>query len=114
MEYLHLCRKCEHKWEEEYSMKVDPPTICPNCKVEGEVQRLIFGGSGRGIVELTGQDLKDKIKSDAKQLSKEMYSSEKVYANLLGEDKYQKLQTKMDAAKRDNLKQNRPTFKSGR
>ncbi len=104
MEYEHLCRSCAYEWEEEYSIKADPPTLCPKCQVEGQVQRLISGGSGKGIVELTGRDLIDKVKADTLQLKKEMYSSEKVYANLLGEDKYQRLQTQMDQAKKERPK----------
>jgi putative FmdB family regulatory protein len=102
--YEHLCNACHHEWEDEYSIKDNPPTVCPSCQVDGQVQRLISGGSGRGIVELTGQELTSKIKSDAQTLKKEMHSSEKVYANLLGEDRYQGLQSRMDRAKRERPK----------
>ena len=54
----------------------------------------------KGIVELEGQDLVDKIKSDAQKVKKEAAKDEKVYANLLGEERYQALQTKMDQQKR--------------
>lgn len=98
--YEHICLSCNHKWEDEYSIKSDPPKTCPACAQES-VKRLISGGSGRGRVELTGQDLIDKIKGDAKQLKNDAAQKEKIYANLLGEDKYQSLQTRMDNQKRN-------------
>jgi putative FmdB family regulatory protein len=97
--YEHLCETCKHEWEDMYSIKTDPPKVCPACNAE-TVKRLISLG-GRGVVELTGQDLVDKIKSDVKVLKKDAAASEKVYANLLGEDKYQSLQTRMDQSKRE-------------
>ena len=97
--YEHLCNTCKHEWEADYSIKLDPPKTCPSCAAE-TVTRLISLG-GKGVVELTGQDLVDKCKADAQQLKKDAAAKEKVYANLLGEDKYQSLQTRMDKQKRD-------------
>jgi putative FmdB family regulatory protein len=74
---------------------------CPQCEAEGkdqEVKRLIALGS-KGVVELYGQDLVDKIKGDVRKLKADAAKDEKVYANLLGEEKYQSLQTKMDQQK---------------
>lgn len=98
--YEHQCQNpdCKYEWEEEYSIKEEPPKICPNCK-ECTVKRLISLG-GKGVVELTGQDLIDKCKADARQLKKDAAKSEKIYSNLLGESKYNELQTKMDQRKR--------------
>lgn len=87
--YEHLCNNCQHEWEDVYSMKQDPPTQCPSCKVEGKVQRLISGGSGRGIVELTGHELKDKMKAEGQELKKAAMKDERILANLVGEAKYQ-------------------------
>lgn len=97
-EFFH--ENCKHEWEEVLSIKAADPICCPKCNKEGNIVRLISGGSGKGIVELTGQDLIDKCKSDAQQLKKDMHKSSSVYANMLGEDKYQALQTKMDRQKR--------------
>jgi putative FmdB family regulatory protein len=97
--YEHRCDTCKHEWEADYSIKVDPPKECPSCKAE-TVTRLISLG-GKGVVELTGQELVDKVKADAQQLKKEAHSKEKIYANLLGEQKYQDLQTRMDKQKRE-------------
>lgn len=75
---------------------------CPQCKEavkEQEIKRLISLGS-KGVVELTGQDLVDKCKADAQVLKKDAAAKEKVYANLLGEQKYQDLQVRLDKQKR--------------
>jgi hypothetical protein len=86
--YEHLCQSCNYEWEDEYSIKADPPTTCPQCKSEGQVKRLISGGSGKGRVELTGHEYKEKVMSDAKALKREAYRNENVMANLVGESKY--------------------------
>ena len=98
-DYEHECTACQHQWEDTYSIKVDPPKICPKCGLE-TAKRLI-SLNGKGVVELTGQDLVDKCKADAKIIKKDAANSEKIYSNLLGNDKYQALQTKMDQRKRD-------------
>lgn len=98
-EYEHRCDTCQHEWEDTYSIKAEPPKACPSCKAE-TVTRLISLG-GKGVVQLTGQDLVDKVKADAQTLKKDAAAKEKVYANLLGEDRYHQLQTKMDKQKRE-------------
>lgn len=97
--YEHQCNTCNHEWEDSYSIKADPPKVCPSCSAE-TVTRLISLG-GKGVVELTGQELIDKVKGDAQQLKKDAAKSEKVYANLLGEQKYQDLQNRLDKQKRE-------------
>ena len=82
-----------------YSITKDPPKLCPQCNQE-TAQRVISGGSGKGVVELVGQELVDKLKGDAKKLKGDAAASEKVYANLLGDDKYQALQQRIDKQKR--------------
>lgn len=96
--YEHRCDTCKHEWEDSYSIKAEPPKQCPKCQAE-TVTRLISLG-GKGVVELTGQELVDKLKSDANKIKAEAAKDEKVYANLLGEEKYQNLQTQMDRRKR--------------
>jgi len=95
--YEHTCHnpECKNEWEDIYSIKTDPPKVCPKCNQE-TAQRVISGGSGKGIVNLTGQDLTDKLKSDASQIQREAARDEKKYANLLGESRYSEMQTKMD------------------
>ena len=99
--YEHKCQDtdCQHEWEDEYSIKQDPPKACPKCLKE-TAKRLISGGSGRGSVELYGQELVDKLKQDVKQLKSDMHKSDKVYSNLLGDANYENLQRKMDARKK--------------
>ena len=98
--YLHICEnlECNNEWEDFYSINKDPPKICPKCNQE-TAKRVICGNS-KGVVELTGQDLIDKIKSDAKQIKRDAAKSERIYSNLLGETRYQQLQTQMDKNKR--------------
>jgi putative FmdB family regulatory protein len=99
-DYEHECQNpdCRHFWEDTYSIKQDPPKVCPKCNQE-TAKRLISLG-GRGVVELNGQELIDRVKSDVASMKKDMAKSDKVYANLLGEDKYHKIQTQLDQRKR--------------
>lgn len=98
--YEHACSNelCKYEWEDSYSIKSEPPKVCPKCGLE-TAKRLISLG-GKGVVELCGQDLINKLKSDANQLKKDASKNENIYANLLGPDKYHSLQTKMDRRKR--------------
>jgi len=98
--YDHICKnkECNYEWEDSYSIKLDPPKICPKCNQE-TAERLISCMS-RGVVELTGHELTEKIKSDVKQLKKDMGKSEKIYSNLLGESKYESLQRQIDKKKK--------------
>lgn len=98
--YEHQCtdKECGHEWEDIYSIVQDPPKVCPKCGKETAMRLISLGG--KGVVELTGQDLVDKTKQDIKKLKQDMQSSDKVYANMLGESKYHDLQTKLDKRKR--------------
>lgn len=95
-EYEHQCtdEKCAHEWEAAYSIKADPPKVCPKCGQE-TAKRVISLGP-RGIVELGGQELIAKLKSDAKQIQREASKDAKKYANLIGEERYHQIQTQMD------------------
>jgi putative FmdB family regulatory protein len=98
--YELKCNRCEHEWEDFFSITAPVPQTCPKCKKKGKVKRLISGGSGRGIVELSGNELIAKSKEDANKLKREAYSSEKSYSNIIGENNYQNIQSKMDKYKR--------------
>lgn len=87
MHYEHLCTKCEQEFEDEYSIKQDPPTKCPLCGEEGSVKRLISGGSGRGIVELTGHELKAKLREDGQKLKQAAAKNENVLGSMVGESR---------------------------
>jgi len=99
--YVHECsdESCNHEWEDFYSITAEPPKTCPKCGQE-TARRLVSGGSGRGMVELYGQDLVDKVKGDSKALQKAAAKNENLYANLLGESRYHSLQSKFDSKKK--------------
>lgn len=99
-EFEHRAAGCGHIWEDWMSIVAPDPETCPKCGARGEIIRLISGGSGKGSVTLTGDELVAKVKADAQQLQKDAANNEKTYANLLGEGHYQNLQSKMDANKR--------------
>lgn len=86
--YEHLCDACQHEWEDEYSIKIDPPSTCPECKVTGQVKRLI-SLCAPGRVELGRHEMKEKIKEDVRKLKSDANKNENLLANLVGEDKYQ-------------------------
>ena len=86
--YEHKCNNCEHKWDDFYSIVADPPTLCPSCNVDWQVKRLIYGGSGKGVVVLGHHELIAKCKSDGQQLKRDAASNENLLANLVGEDRY--------------------------
>lgn len=80
--YIFECEACKNEFEE-YQMMSDPFPPCPECKGI-KIRRLIAGGSGRGIVELTGHDLKAKLKEDVKKIKQEARKNENLMANLVG------------------------------
>jgi putative FmdB family regulatory protein len=86
--YPHICNECQHEWDEVYSMNADPPDTCPACGTKGKVERLIAGGSGKGIVILTGNELKEQTKLDAAKIINESSKNENFLANMVGEQKY--------------------------
>lgn len=100
--YIYECPK-HGEFEEFHSITIKLET-CPLCQKEGlepqAIKRLISGGSGRGIVELTGHEKDAKFKEDVQKLKKEMHSSEKVYSNMVGDTKYQAAQQKIDNTKK--------------
>jgi len=97
--YEFQCEECKHEWEVFQSMSEPNPNECPSCQAKDKTKKLISLGS-KGVVELYGQDLVDKLKGDAQQLKRDAAKDERIYANLLGDDKYQAIQTKMDQQKR--------------
>lgn len=94
--YYHECQntECLHAWEDQYSIKLDPPKICPKCNQE--TAKRMISMTANPIVELSGDDLVKKVKGDANQMRRDMHKSENLYSNLLGPDRYQSMQTKMD------------------
>jgi putative FmdB family regulatory protein len=97
--YIYECEPNNQEFEEFHSIKTQLED-CPLCKEKNlpphKPKRLISGGSGRGIVELSGQEIVSKAKEDAQKMKKDIYSSEQKYANVIGQDKYHEIQTRMD------------------
>ncbi len=91
--YVYQCfsEQCVGEFEEFHSINMKLET-CPLCKEAGRgeqpIERLISGGSGRGIVELTGHELKQKVKEDGQKMKREIYSNESKIANVVGETRY--------------------------
>jgi putative FmdB family regulatory protein len=81
--YEHKCEACEHEWEEHYSIHTDPPRVCPECKTEGQVKRLISGGCGVKV-ELQGRELVQKLWKEGKDLAKQARTNENLAADLYG------------------------------
>lgn len=98
-EFIHDIQNCKHEWEEFRSILALDPTHCPKCGAEGNIVHLISGGSGKGVVELYGDELIAKCKEDAQKIKKEASKNANKYASLLGEDKYHQIQTQMDRRK---------------
>lgn len=88
--YEHICNAegCSKEFELEYGMTEPVPTVCPLCGVDGQVVRLISGGSHRrGVVELTGHDLKSHLKAEGQKLKAEAMRNENVLADIVGHEK---------------------------
>jgi len=98
--YQHECqnKECNHEWEDFYSMSKDPPTTCPKCLQETAKRVLTPTGGGR--VTLYGDELIASVKQGAEKMKKDIYGSEKNYSNVLGEDRYNKIQTSLDRNKK--------------
>lgn len=100
--YTYLCEKIHGEFDEFHSITTKLE-FCPKCQeagIQNEVKRLISSGGSKGVVELYGDDLVNKVKSDAVKLQKDAAKNEYTYANLVGESTYQNLQTKMDQQNR--------------
>lgn len=110
--YDHQCTKCSGYFEDIYSMKDPIPDKCPLCQEEGFVKRLISRPS-KGVVELTGQDLKDHIKEEAGKAVLEARQNENFRANFIGEDRYHASQLSNSIIQRETKALTRE-FKWGR
>lgn len=100
--YLYEC-ETHGEFEEYHSMSI-VLEFCPKCQEEKvdppkTIKKLINCGT-KGVVELSGHELDAKLKDDIRQLKNELPKNEKMYANMLGEDKYQELQVSLDKGKR--------------
>jgi hypothetical protein len=105
-DYTYICLKEVNghgEFEASHSIRDEAKLIeCPQCKEEGfstPVKRLI-SSTGKGVVELSGAEYSAKLKQDAENYKREVYSSEKHYASVLGEGNMQKVQSRLDRQRR--------------
>lgn len=118
--YEHLCKACEYEWEEVYRMTEDPPTVCPECGVEGQVKRLISLGPGPGIMRKTPGEIKAGIADETRAFKERARTDEKFRANHIGDDKYHERVLKQEALESELVKigkkasKTRPKIKTSR
>lgn len=98
--YDYGCKneECKHEWEVQHKLADSGPSECPKCGHK-DVGKLL--SAVRGSVELTGQELTAKIKSDAKKINLEAQTNERMCANLVGENKYNANVSAIDKARKD-------------
>jgi putative FmdB family regulatory protein len=89
--YNLQCQTCNHEWEDFFSIVSEIPQHCPNCNQDGNVKRLISGGSGRGIVEANASELLAKNTEHINEMKKRAAKDENYRANLVGENKWNKI-----------------------
>jgi len=99
--YEHICDACSYEWDEVYGMTVDPPTLCPDCGVEGKVSRLISGGSGPGIMRKSVGEIRANMASDIRALKIRANTDENFRANLVGEENYNQRVLKTEALEKE-------------
>jgi len=98
-EYPHICEECEHEWDEFYSIHDPIPEVCPNCGAKA-VKRLIGGHCG-GVVELTGNEFKDKVKEDVIKMKHRIKTDENYAANFYGETKYEQTKKHNESVRKE-------------
>jgi putative FmdB family regulatory protein len=81
--YEHKCNSCGHEWEEDYSIKDPVPTVCPECKIEGQVKRLISLPAGVKV-EVEGRELVNKLWKEGKEIARQAKKDENLAANIYG------------------------------
>jgi hypothetical protein len=98
MEYLYLCTINNQEFDAEHSIKteLEECLVCKEKGLETHKPKRLIAGPTAGRVELQGRELIDKVKEDTLNFKKEVYGSEKKYANAIGESKYHELQTRLD------------------
>lgn len=89
--YEHICnnQECNNEWEDFYSINADPPKVCPKCNQE-TAQRVISGGSGKGIMFQTDAEFAEGLKGEVAKIKQKASKNENYMANLIGEDRAHK------------------------
>lgn len=91
--YEYLCKNVECVGEfEEYHSIVIKLTECPHCLAAGRgsqpIDRLISGGSGRGIMDQTVAEIKAGMAESVRKINQRAARDENFAANIIGESKY--------------------------
>lgn len=99
--YLYTCLKTNQEFEEYHSIttKLEDCPICKEKGLEPHIPKRLICGSSKGVVVLTGHELTAKNKENVINLKKEIYNNEKLYANVVGETKYNQMQKNIDKYK---------------
>jgi len=98
--YLYEC-ETHGEFEEYHSIRTKLEE-CPQCKEANlpvKAPKRLITGNSKGVVILSGHELTAKTKEDIHKLKQEVYTDSKKYANIVGEDRYHNIQTKMDRDK---------------
>lgn len=93
--YDHICQECNFEWSDFYSVKQDPPKVCPQCNVEGKVKRLISDNISVKMV-LSNREFQENLKNEQAKIAKQVKTDENFKANLAGEEKYQNMKSESD------------------
>jgi putative FmdB family regulatory protein len=94
--YEYKChhQECVGEFEEFHSIVVKLEE-CPHCLTAGRgsqpIDRLISGGSGRGIMDQTVAEIKAGMKESVRKIHQRAARDENFAANIIGESKYNKL-----------------------
>lgn len=81
--YDHICQACNQEFEDTYSIHADIPNVCPLCKTEGQIRRLISCQVSANV-ELTGRELVQKLWKEGKDLARQARKDEKLARSLYG------------------------------
>lgn len=91
--YLYKCvnENCVGEFEEYHSI-VTKLEECPHCQEAGRgvqgVERLISGGSGKGIVTQTAEEFTASLPSEVGKIHRRATADTNFLANLVGEKKF--------------------------
>lgn len=100
--YLYEC-PVHGEFEEEHSVKIklEKCTKCKSDKLKPiqKIKRLLYPSAGK--VTLSGQELIQKTKEDGKKLGEKALKDERLAANMMGEERYNKRQLELDSFKKE-------------
>lgn len=89
--FEHECLDCELQWEDWYQPSELPPD-CPDCKSKNVKKLISLCANGR--VELTGHELRQKLRSDANKIKQKAMTDQNTLADIVGHDNLHKNELK--------------------